>query len=71
MRRLTRELKALQKSPPEGILARPEGQSNPFRVHFCVDGPPDTVYEGGKYHGVRLRRINTRNLYGRELCRTF
>ena len=48
--RLTKELKAMQKTPPEGILARPE-PGNILVWHYAVDGPKETPYEGGQYIG--------------------
>lgn len=49
--RLTKEYKKLVKSPPEYITARPN-ESNILEWHYVIDGPPDTPYFNGQYHGV-------------------
>jgi len=49
-RRLTKDYKVFQKNPPPYIQAHPD-PSNLLEWHFTVDGPPDSPYEGGLYHG--------------------
>ncbi|OZJ03140.1 hypothetical protein BZG36_04643 [Bifiguratus adelaidae] len=49
-RRLTKEYMALQKSPPDYIVARPL-ENNILEWHYLIEGPPDTPYHTGTYHG--------------------
>lgn len=51
-RRLTKELKALQKDPirdPRIVVA--PNESNLLEMHYVIEGSKDTPYEGGVYHG--------------------
>jgi len=50
-RRLQKEYISLRKSPVEGIEARPE-ESNILEWHYVLNGPADSVYAGGVYHGI-------------------
>lgn len=49
--RLKKEYKAIEKDPVPFITARPK-DSNLLECHFVLDGPPNTPYHGGQYHGV-------------------
>ncbi|ORX67465.1 UBC-like protein [Linderina pennispora] len=49
-KRLTKEYKMIQKSPPEFITAKPL-EKNVLEWHYIISGPPDTPFEGGEYHG--------------------
>lgn len=49
-RRLQKEFKALHADPPPGIAARPS-ESNILEWHYLLEGPPETPYLGGVYHG--------------------
>lgn len=51
--RLKKELKFMHDEPPELIHARPD-ERNMLIWHYLLQGPPDTVFEGGWYWG-RLR----------------
>lgn len=46
--RMQWELKQLVNSPPPGVVVWPEGESL-ARLQAQVEGPPDTVYEGGVF----------------------
>ncbi|EEC47060.1 predicted protein [Phaeodactylum tricornutum CCAP 1055/1] len=51
-RRLTKELRALQKDPirdPKITVA--PNESNLLEMHYVIEGSKDTEYEGGVYHG--------------------
>ncbi|KAI9229060.1 MAG: ubiquitin-conjugating enzyme/RWD-like protein [Piptocephalis tieghemiana] len=50
LKRLTREYMAIQDSPPDYITAKPL-ESNILEWHYVIQGPPDTSYTGGEYHG--------------------
>ncbi|GAA5900085.1 hypothetical protein JCM6882_002610 [Rhodosporidiobolus microsporus] len=50
-KRLQKELKAFQASPPPFIDARPN-ESNILEWHFIFRGPPDTPFHNGEYWGV-------------------
>eukprot|EP00742_Colponemidia_sp_Colp-10_P019447 GILJ01022556.1.p1 GENE.GILJ01022556.1~~GILJ01022556.1.p1 ORF type:complete len:239 (-),score=27.85 GILJ01022556.1:750-1466(-) len=50
IKRLQQEIKLLQKSPPEGIIARPDDSNIPL-WHYVLMGPKATPYEGGTYLG--------------------
>ena len=52
VRRLTKELKDLKKSPIENptITVAPN-ESNILEMHYVIEGSPDTPYDGGVYHG--------------------
>ena len=50
-RRLQKEYLALRKNPPQYITARPE-ETDIYTWHYVLEGPPDSVYENGFYHGV-------------------
>lgn len=50
-RRLTKEYKNLQNSPLPYITARPN-EANILEWHYIIDGPPETPYFNGQYHGV-------------------
>lgn len=50
IRRITAEYRALQKDPDPLFHAEPL-PDNLFEWHFSFRGPPNSVYEGGIYHG--------------------
>ena len=50
-RRLQKEYLSLRKNPVPFITARPE-ETNIYEWHYVLEGPPDTVYAGGVYHGM-------------------
>lgn len=50
-KRLTKEYKALLDNSPPYITAHPS-ESNILEWHYLIDGPKDTPYEGGQYHGT-------------------
>ena len=50
-KRLQRELVALQREPPKFIRAKPL-DSDILIFHYVIEGPPDSPYAGGHYHGV-------------------
>ncbi|PVU88566.1 hypothetical protein BB561_005777 [Smittium simulii] len=50
IRRILSEWKELQKEPPTNFRAFPN-EDDIFLWHFMIEGPKDTVYEGGQYHG--------------------
>ncbi|ANZ74098.1 BA75_01094T0 [Komagataella pastoris] len=52
-RRLTKEYKLIQDNSPPFITAHPS-ESNILEWHYVIDGPPDTPYNNGQYHGVLL-----------------
>ncbi|KAI8905662.1 ubiquitin-conjugating enzyme/RWD-like protein [Powellomyces hirtus] len=49
-KRLTKEYITIAKNPPDYIVAKPL-ESNILEWHYVIRGPPDSVYEGGEYHG--------------------
>ncbi|KAJ1847358.1 Ubiquitin-conjugating enzyme E2 6 [Coemansia sp. RSA 2703] len=49
-KRLSKEHKLMEKSPPEFITAKPL-ERNILEWHYIITGPPDTPYAGGEYHG--------------------
>ncbi|KAK9454051.1 ubiquitin-conjugating enzyme/RWD-like protein [Dipodascopsis uninucleata] len=50
-KRLAREYKHMQESPPPFIIAHPS-EKNILIWHYLITGPPATPYEGGQYHGT-------------------
>ena len=57
VRRLTKELKALQKD--KDLYVDPKitvapNESNILEMHYVIEGGPSTPYEGGVYHGKLL-----------------
>ena len=48
--RLRKEFQRVSKSPPEFITAMPL-ESNILEWHFVIEGPPNSPYAGGIYHG--------------------
>ncbi|KAH3673674.1 hypothetical protein WICMUC_003577 [Wickerhamomyces mucosus] len=50
-KRLTKEYKAIVSSPTPYIEAHPS-EKNILEWHYLLEGPPNTVYEGGQYHGI-------------------
>ncbi|ODV91052.1 hypothetical protein CANCADRAFT_13864, partial [Tortispora caseinolytica NRRL Y-17796] len=50
-KRLTREYMNIQASPPPYISAHPS-ESNILVWHYLIQGPPDTPYANGLYHGT-------------------
>lgn len=57
VKRITAELKEMQKKPAENFVAGPL-ESDLFEWHFTVKGPADTPYEGGLYHGRLILPTN-------------
>lgn len=55
VRRLTKELKALQKDPMQSpkISVQPL-EENILEMHYVIEGSSDTPYAGGIYHGKLL-----------------
>eukprot|EP00668_Euglena_longa_P012135 GGOE01014564.1.p1 GENE.GGOE01014564.1~~GGOE01014564.1.p1 ORF type:complete len:212 (+),score=63.05 GGOE01014564.1:80-715(+) len=51
VRRLQKELMLLQKTPVPHIVACPK-PSDILEWHYVIEGPPDTPYAGGHYHGM-------------------
>jgi ubiquitin-conjugating enzyme E2 J2 len=51
-RRLTKELKALQKDPIQDprIIVNPN-ERNLLEMHYVIEGSKGTPFEGGVYHG--------------------
>lgn len=49
LKRLTRELQALQQNPSETITAGPIDSSDIYKWHATLIGPPDTPYAGGLF----------------------
>lgn len=52
-KRLHIEAKQLETSPPEYIRAKPS-EKDLLTFHYVIQGPPDTPYHGGYYHGVLI-----------------
>ncbi|KAI9820199.1 MAG: Ubiquitin-conjugating enzyme E2 6 [Pycnora praestabilis] len=52
-KRLAREYKAIQETPPPYIIARPS-ESNILEWHYILTGPPKTPYENGQYWGTLM-----------------
>ncbi|KAI5948960.1 UBC6 [Candida theae] len=50
-RRLTKEYKAIQQTPPPYITAKPNDE-NILEWHYIITGPPNTPFEHGQYHGL-------------------
>ena len=50
-KRLQKEIKQLKKKPLDLIWAEPD-PGNIKEWHYCFEGPKDTPYEGGFYHGL-------------------
>lgn len=50
-RRLTKEYKLMVENPPPYILARPN-ENNILEWHYIINGPADTPYYEGQYHGT-------------------
>lgn len=50
-KRLTKEYKMMVENPPPFIVARPN-EDNILEWHYVIEGPPDTPYKGGQYHGT-------------------
>ena len=50
-KRLQKELKAIQTTPPPYIRAKPL-EDNILEFHYVLEGPPDTPYQGGFFHGI-------------------
>ncbi|CAD1811069.1 Ubiquitin-conjugating enzyme family protein [Candida parapsilosis] len=50
-RRLTKEYKAIQLTPPPYITAKPNDE-NVLEWHYIITGPPNTPFEHGQYHGL-------------------
>ena len=53
IRRLTKDYKMVQQTPPPYVTAHPEGD-NILVWHYTIEGPPDSPYCGGFYHGKLL-----------------
>ncbi|GMM56769.1 E2 ubiquitin-conjugating protein [Maudiozyma humilis] len=51
LKRLTKEYKLIVQNPPPYITARPN-EDNILEWHYVIEGPPDTPYAGGQYHGT-------------------
>lgn len=49
--RLNKELNNISKERIPGVRAVRPKADNLFELHFVIDGPPDTPYEGGQYWG--------------------
>lgn len=49
-KRLTKEYLAILKQPMPGIIAKPN-ESNILEWHYILDGPADSPYATGQYHG--------------------
>lgn len=49
--RLKKEFRDLKKNPVPGIRACPN-EANILEWHYVLDGPTDTPYYGGFYHGI-------------------
>ena len=49
--RLRKDYRSLKRDPEPYILAEPDPQ-NLLNWHYLIQGPPDTPYFGGIYHGL-------------------
>ena len=49
-KRLTKEFQMIQKSPVPFIIAKPL-ESDILVWHYILEGPKDSPYYGGEYHG--------------------
>ncbi|KAJ3271413.1 Ubiquitin-conjugating enzyme E2 6, partial [Blyttiomyces sp. JEL0837] len=49
-KRLSKEYMMITQNPPPFIIAKPL-DSNILEWHYIIQGPPDSPYEGGEYHG--------------------
>lgn len=49
--RLRKEYKELKKKPVENIRAAPK-ETNILEWHYVIEGPKNSLYEGGWYHGT-------------------
>ncbi|KAI9799639.1 MAG: Ubiquitin-conjugating enzyme E2 6 [Piccolia ochrophora] len=52
-KRLAREYKIIQESPPPYIIAHPS-EKNILEWHYILTGPPDTPYRNGQYWGTLM-----------------
>jgi len=50
-KRLTKEYKTIQSTPPPYINAKPNDE-NILEWHYVITGPQNTPFEGGQYHGM-------------------
>lgn len=50
-RRLAKEYQAIVQNAPPYITAKPS-EANMLEWHYLIDGPVDTPYEGGQFHGT-------------------
>ncbi|KAI5952904.1 UBC6 [Candida jiufengensis] len=50
-RRLTKEYKSIQLTPPPYITAKPSDE-NILEWHYIITGPTNTPFENGQYHGI-------------------
>ena len=51
LKRLQRDFLALQANPVPCVRAVPD-EANMLEWHYVIEGPPDTPYAGGVYHGL-------------------
>lgn len=51
--RLAKEAAMLEREPTPLIKARPS-PDDVYTFHYAIEGPPDTPYQGGVYHGVLI-----------------
>ena len=49
--RLRKELRDLKKNPVQNIQASPK-ENNILEWHYVIEGPKNSPFEGGWYHGV-------------------
>lgn len=49
--RLRKELRDLKKNPVQNITASPK-ENNILEWHYVIEGPKNSPFEGGWYHGV-------------------
>ncbi|RLV94919.1 Ubiquitin-conjugating enzyme E2 6 [Spathaspora sp. JA1] len=50
-KRLTKEYKSIQATPPPYIVAKPNDE-NILEWHYVITGPSNTPYQDGQYHGI-------------------